>query len=36
VTINLYVEVLFADPALAVMVETALEDGVIDQPEADV
>ena len=33
-TINLYVEALLADPVLAVMVKTALEDGLIDRAGA--
>jgi hypothetical protein len=35
VTINLYVEALFTDPVLAVMVKTALEDGLIDRASAE-
>ena len=31
---NLYVEALLADPVLAVMVKTALEDGLIDRAAA--
>ena len=33
--INLYVEALFADPVLAVMVKTALEDDLIDRAAAE-
>ena len=32
---ELYIEALLADPVLAVMVKTALEDGLIDRAEAD-
>ena len=34
-TINLYVEALFADPVLAVMDQEALNDGLIDRAAAE-